>query len=437
MNEQLSLVEQVVFNCKISKNTEDAKTFLNIASKYCQDLFSLDRIAYLQSEIKDYRGCVDNLKKCLSFATDNDSKRAVRANMAKMYNHLNEPAHSLAFSKLNANEQFDYDTLMEMSFSYYLMGNYTESEKMMRELITHEDLPDQVKGRVQYNLGSYDMERGEFKKGLKGFIDVGHRIGIWNNRYVSDIPVWNGENIEGKTILIHAEGGIGDEIINVRFVHNLKKLGANPVWVTNSKDLLEVFNRNDIKTIMFGDSIDLSNAVQIMGMYLPIILDLDENDVWSGPYLKPCGEYLEKWKNILPEGKKLAVKWSGNPYYDQDLHRSIPLDIIKKVKYNGTKVNLQLEPELYQDDMFNAGQYISNIEDTLALLWLCDDLITSCTSVAHMCGSMGKSGVVCPPIASYYVWLGTDGYSYWYDKSLKVVRQKNHKDWKFVEFVLD
>jgi hypothetical protein len=84
--------------------------------------------------------------------------------------------------------------------------------------------------------------------------------------------------------------------------------------------------------------------------------------------------------------------------------------------------------------MFNAGEHIKNIEDTLALLFLCDNLLTSCTSIVHMNGAMGKNGIVCPPIASYYVWLGTKGnYSNWYDKSLQVFRQTKHRDWKFVE----
>lgn len=433
MSSNYPILDHIVTTCKSKNNLEDARTFLKISSNNCYDLALLDRIAFLQSEIKDYTNCVESLKLCLNMAQDKDSKFAIRANMAKMYNHLNEPMMSLAYSKLNASDRFDYDTLMEMSFSYYLMGNYAESEKMMRDLVTHKDLPEDIRGRVEYNLGSYDIERGDFKKGLKGFIDIGHKIKIWHERYIPNVPVWNGEEIAGKTIIIHAEGGIGDEIINFRFCENLKKLGAIPVWNTNHKDLARVFARHGVQ-ISKPDTLD--NTVQCMAMYLPILLDLDKDQLWDGAYLNPSEEYLEKWRELLPQGKKLALKWSGNPFYDQDLHRSIPLDIVQNIKYNGTKINLQLEPELYQPDMFNAREHISSIEDTLALLWLCDDFITSCTSVAHMNGAMSKNGIVCPPIASYYVWLGSEGKSDWYDSSLKVVRQKNHKDWNFVETLI-
>lgn len=430
------MLDHVVFSCKANDNLEQAKQFLSIVANNSDELVVLDRAAYLQSEIKDYENCVKTLRLCLDQAKTSQEKFAVRANIAKMYNHLNDPMVSLAYSKINAAQHFDYDTLMEMSFSYYLAGDYDKSEQMMRDLIKHEDLSEEIRCRVEYNLGSYDIERGDFKKGLKGFIEVGHSIKIWHERYIPNIPVWKGEDVKGKTVVIHAEGGIGDELINVRFVRNLKELGANPIWITNNKQLQEVFTRNGIDTREHASIHNMFDVVQCMAMYLPILLDVDKTDLWNGAYLKPSEVHIEKWKNILPQGKKLAVKWSGNSYYDQDLHRSIPLDIINKITYAGTKINLQLEPELYQENMFNAGKHIENIEDTLAILWLCDDLITSCTSIAHMCGAIGKNGNVCPPIACYYVWLGAEGYSHWYDKSLKVFRQKEHKNWGFIESIM-
>lgn len=435
-----SILMQVAVACESTNNIQDAKTFLTIASKHCRDISTLDEIAYVQSELKDYTSCVETLKRCLALTTDPQAIYCVRANLAKTYNHLNDPDSSITLlsmnNKVNPN---DYDTAMELAFSYYLKGDYTTSESMMRHTLTNDSLPVNIRERIKYNLGSYDIENGEFKRGVKGFVDVGHQIGIWPCHEIKDIPIWDGNIQPGKTIIIHAEGGIGDELINVRFMRNIEELGMNPVWISNHKSLVDVFTRNGYNAIFQSDAgtIDKSNAVQCMAMYLPILLDLDVDQLWNGAYLTPNKEYLDKWSDILPKGKKLALKWSGNPYYDQNLHRSIPLDVIKDIKYDGIKVSLQLEPELFQDDMFNAGKYINNVEDTLAILWLCDDLISSCTSVIHMNGAIGKNGVVCPPIACYYVWLGSTGTSHWYDSNLKVVRQTIHKNWEFVKTVLD
>lgn len=436
-NIQKSFLMQTVFSCKTAGNIDEAKVFLRTASKYCFQLETLDEISYLQSEIKDYQGCIDSLNRCVKMATMPQQLYAIRANLAKVYNHLNLPELSIEQSTLNQSIEphKDYNTIMEIAFSNYLLGDYTTSETMMRELHNDTNTPEEIRNRVGYNLGSYDMERGEFKKGLKGFIDVGHNIGIWKHRSFDNIPQWDGTITPGKTLLIHAEGGIGDELINVRFVKQIQEKGMRCVWITNHSHLQDVFNRNGYETSVHINPFDYTDPVQCMAMYLPILLDLDKDQVWTGPYIKPSEEYIEKWQQLLPAGNKLAVKFTGNSNYEQDLHRAMPAQFMLDLKYEGTLINLQLEPENFREDMFNAGQHITNIEDTLAILWICDSFVSSCTSVVHMAGSMGKKGVVCPPIASYYVWLGNNGHSDWYDKSLHVVRQKNHKDWNFADKV--
>lgn len=422
----------------------DAKLFLQLASKYSYDLSYLDEIAYLQSELKDYQGSIETLTKCLDSPNLNQRQiYSIRSNLAKVYNHLNDPVSSLAQSTKNLEQepslfpyQPNYDTRMEIAFSHYLLGDYQTSESMMRELLTHKNLPEQVKGRVLYNLGSYDLSQGKFQDGLKGFVGVGHKIKIWLDQKIPGIPFWDYEKPwskpnPGSTILIHGEGGIGDEIINVRFMKNLKDLGYRPIWKTNNKYLKDVFNRNGFETILESEVDEIKDSIdcQCLAMFLPILLELNEEDLWTGPYLTPSEEYIEKWKDILPRDQKLlAVKWQGSPFYDQDLHRSLPLQSIKDLPWDGIKVNLQLETEV--DEFFNAGSMIESIEDTLAILWLCDSMVSSCTSVVHMNAAMGKNGIVCPPIAKYYVWLtGDDDWTWWYDKSLKVLSQKNHKDW--------
>jgi tetratricopeptide (TPR) repeat protein len=432
-NQNVPALIKIVQACKLTNNLQDAKTFLDIAYKYSNELELLDQIAYLQSEIKDYKSSITSLKKCLALAFDPKAKYAVRANLAKVYNHLNAPLLSIGYS--NANLVLDpdnYDSLLEIAFAHYLNGDYTKSESMMRDLNAIPDLPDEVRGRVLYNLGSYDMEHGKFKQGLKGFIDIGHKIGIWHNRSLDGVPQWGGSIDSDKTLIIHGEGGLGDEIIGVRFVKHIQNLGMNVIWLTGHKDLVEVFNRNGYCTTNDINTVSREgDYVQCMAMYIPILLDLDKDQVWSGPYLTPDKKYVNKWRKILPtETKLLGIKWSGNPYYDQDLHRSIPVDLIGSLQYNGDKVNLQLEPELDQNDIFNARRYIESVEDTLALLYLCDNIVTSCTSIVHMSGSMDKKVIVCPPIASYYCWLGRDdNKSDWYSSNVTVIRQREHKNW--------
>jgi hypothetical protein len=402
----------------------EAKTFLKIASNNLQDIGLLDHIAQLQSSIKDYTETVNTLTRMLNLINDSNAINAIRSNLATTYNKLNDP-----LAAINQLDQLpnELQVKMERSLAHYFLGDYTTSESIMREIAATPNLPEPIRDRIDYNLAIYELEKGDFKKGYWQYIEKGHRIHIWPTQQRAMIPLWKGEVEPGKTIIIHAEGGIGDEIIGVRFMNQIRELGMRPVWKTNNRDLHTVFNRNGYECVLDFDEIETFNAAQVMAMYLPVYLNLDKDDLWAGTYLKPDETYIEKWKKLLPEGPKLGLKWQGNTGYDQDLHRSIPIDYMQKLVYNGTKINLQLEPELKND--WSVSPIINNIEDTLAILWLCDDVISSCTSVAHMAGAIGKKVTVCPPIAYYYVWAeGTK----WYGDHVTVIKQSVHGSWKEV-----
>jgi hypothetical protein len=412
---------QIVFNCK---ETQEANNFLKIASNNLNDIGLLDHIAQLQSSIKDYSETINTLTRMLNLTNEPQAINAIRSNLATTYNKVNDPIAAL--NQLNQLPD-ELPVKMEKSLSYYFLGNYDQSESIMREIAAVPNLPEQIRDRIEYNLAIYELEKGDFKKGYYQYIEKGHRIHIWPTQNRAMIPQWKGEVEPGKTIIIHAEGGIGDEIIGVRFMKNIKDLGMRPIWKTNNKHLYEVFNRNGYETVLEFDEIETFNAAQVMAMYLPVYLNLDKTDLWSESYLKPSDEYIKKWELLLPAGKKLAIKWQGNTGYEQDLHRSIPIDKIKDLEYNGIKINLQLEPELSNDWSYSPD--INNIEDTLAILWLCDDAISSCTSVAHMAGAMGKKVIVCPPIAYYYTWA--EGIN-WYGDHVSVKRQSVHNSWNEV-----
>jgi tetratricopeptide (TPR) repeat protein len=429
----ISPLSQVVIQLKMFNELQAARTVLAAFFKQARTLEQLDEVAYLQNEVKDYKGSVATLKRCLSVSADTNQMYAVRANMAKMLNHINNPAESIIYSNINMAMNKSYDSLLEIAFSKYLLGDYAASEEIIRGIVAESNVPEDVLNRCLYNLGSYDLELGKFKEGLHGFIDTGHKIGIWKNPELTNQTKWDGSEIEGATVYCVGEGGIGDEIIGVRFMQNIKKLGINPVWVTERSELNTVFTRNGIACCSAKDMV--ANSLYCYAMYLPILLDIDKDTAWAGPYLQPDPVYVTKWKSkITPD--TIAIKWAGNPDYEQDLHRSIGIETANKIvkDYAGPIVGLQIDHDgTDTGKIVNLGSDITSIEDTLAIISLCKTTITSCTSVAHMIGAMGAPGIVCPPIASYYVWLGMDGNkSHWYNDKLKVFRQTQHKNWDSV-----
>lgn len=415
-----------------------AKTLLTTMKKYASGIAQYDQLGRLFHDIKDYDQAIQTTEKSLVLATHPAQMYSARSNLAKLHNHNNDPITALSY--INANLSInpeDQDAQLEKVFALYLMGKAKESNELLMEVYNHPDTPEAIKNRCRFNMGSYQMDQGNFYEGIRNFIGVGHEIGIWKK-----IPLenpWSGEVIPGAAIAIIAEGGIGDELINVRFMRHIEKLGMTPIWITNHDGLVPLFNRNGFTTVRSKKEVP-PDAHYCLSFFLPIHLELQESDLDIGSYLKPSEDYLIKWSNILPKGNKIALRWSGNPAYEQDLSRSLSLDLYmasmwdKKATFVSVQKDHDLESLSGFPDVFNAAPYLDTLEDLLACLALCDTLVTSCTSVAHMGAASGVRTFVFPPIACYYVWM--NGGNRWYGTHVSVNRQTNRKDWNFVPEVL-
>lgn len=409
----------------LSLNEYEAKNFLRTSSQHLSNLHYLDHIAEIQSHIKDYEGCIETLSRELGYTQSPQEVYSVKTNLAVIYNRYNDPLKAIDNLDYLLDLAYSPDLELEKGLSFYLLGKYNESEKIMRKLL-QLNLPDEFKARVEYNLAIYELEKGDFKTGYFQYIDKGHKMNVWPTQQRAMIPLWKGEIDKNKTLFIHAEGGIGDEIICFRFAKFIKKLGMRVIWKTSNKDLKSVFDRNGVETVLDYSEFEAENVVQCMAMYLPHLLKLDKDDVWFDTYLEADPKYIEKWRKILPNEKKLAVRWRGNTGYEQNLHRTLPVDKLKNLKYDGIKINIQIDEPV--DWAINPD--IEDIEDTLAILNLCEDgVVTSCTSVVHMAGALGVKTIVCPAVAYYYVWAKGCN---WYGDHVKVVRQEKWNDWDSV-----
>jgi hypothetical protein len=279
--------------------------------------------------------------------------------------------------------------------------------------------------RVNFNLGTYDLANGNFKDGLRHVLLDGRKLNIWES--FETLPrdkLWEGTPQSGKTIMVCAEGGIGDEIISVRFMKHLKDSGMNPIWYTTRKDIAEIFKRNGFQTITnmkdFGD-----DWLWTYSMPVPTYLDLEEKDLWYGSYLKPLNK-----KPKLDGKKKIGIKYMGNPKYDQDLHRSIPLEqLIDSIPEDYTIYSFHIDEEIYHPRVINLKDKINSWEDTLDYIEQMDMVVSSCTSLIHAAGAIGKESFVIVPILNYYTWAKPEPKTKLYSDNLTVLRQKEYDNW--------
>lgn len=417
-----------------------AKILLDTMSKYASNITEYDTLAKSYMDIKEYLLAIKYAEKTLVNAPTNEQMYACRANLSKLYNHINDPVSSLRYSTINNKlNPTDYDPTMEQVFSYFLLNQKDKSEQILRDLILKDNLPIDLVNRIKFNLGTYDLYAGKFKQGLRGFILEGKKLGIWKNVTVP-FKFWEGGIQPGKTIVILAEGGIGDEIINIRFVTKLQELGMHPIWYTNRSELVNIFKRHGIDARSSLQSIS-PDSLWTYSMSLPIYLDLDVNDLWNGTYLTADPEYLKKWKwiygPVVPGSVSVGIRWTGNPAYEHDLHREVPLagmlDCLQDPKYNIYSIQRDQGADqiLKYPGVTDLSNKLETIDDTLAIIHHLDFVVTSCTSVAHMAAAMGKLVYILVPITAYYTWASTfDTSSVWYGDNVKILRQTVHKSWK-------
>jgi ADP-heptose:LPS heptosyltransferase len=129
------------------------------------------------------------------------------------------------------------------------------------------------------------------------------------------------------------------------------------------------------------------------------------------------------------------LRWQGNPEYDQDLHRSIPLkEIVDVLPKNMSLYSVQRDNGLEELEPFNYITDLSSKLETFNDLFACinnlDLIITSCTSVAHIAAAMGKEVIVIVPISCYYVWCQPSTITLWYGTNVTVLYQKTPRSWK-------
>lgn len=406
-----------------------AEALLDTFAKYASSLEQYDELAKLYNDLTLYSKSKEQLELCLGACSAHEAY-GVRSNLAKVLNKMNLPQEAIRLTNLNlAINSDDHSVKLEQAFSYYLMGDLNKSKEMQSSLLEIPNLPDAVKKQINFNFGTFDMSEGKFKSGLRKMIIGGKKdIGIWKTP-TFPFPTWDGSKTD-KTIVVYAESGIGDEIMNVRFMKHISYKGMNAVWFGTRKDTNDLFRFSGFDVVESIYDLDpRKEYLAIDSTSLPVILDLDESEVNIGEYLKVDKERVKYWKDKLPE-QFITVRWSGNPLYDHDLHRSVDKELlINTLKGFGLPlVSLQIDAGKDQGNLIVPD--VNDWRDTIAIQHLATMNVTSCTSTAHSAAASGANVIVLPPICTYYPWLNlVDNKSHWYNDNVTVYPQTVHKDW--------
>jgi tetratricopeptide (TPR) repeat protein len=257
-------------------------------------------------------------------------------------------------------------------------------------------------------------------------------------------PVWNGEDIQGKSILLYAEQGFGDVIQLVRYVSMVADRGAE-IILGCQKELKRVLRSiSGVHSVVaFGEALPQLDF-QCPLPSLPRIFKTTLNNIPAiVPYLRAEVETIEKWRDkISCNGSRLNIGliWAGSPGHLNDRNRSCPPDLFLPIaRINGLRFfSLQKEiPEKWSGEALgelNLIDYTGDIEDfsdTAGIIMNLDLVISVDTAVAHLAGALGKPVWTLLPFAPDWRWLLGREDSPWYP-TMRLFRQPSPGDWNTV-----
>jgi len=296
---------------------------------------------------------------------------------------------------------------------------------------------------AHWNLGLIHLLMGYFQEGWKGYE---WRLKLQENaplvRRFSQ-PRWNGEELEGRTILLIAEQGFGDVIQFIRYAPLVARRGAK-VLVWAQPPLRRLLQRVEgvEQVVCEGDALPAFD-LQCPLLSLPGIFGTTlANIPADGPYVHPDPASVARWTMRLAacdRRRRIGLVWAGGQNHKRDRIRSIspllfsPLANVKDVRFFSLQKTdaggpVDLLPKVAMTDW---SAELCDFAETAALIANLDLVITVDTAVAHLAGAMGKPVWVLLPFILDWRWMLDRGDSPWYP-TMRLFRQRSRGDWSGV-----
>ncbi len=290
---------------------------------------------------------------------------------------------------------------------------------------------------THYFLGALLLARGDYEA---GWVEYEWRLRD-NGRSFRE-PQWDGRELDGRHILVHAEWGLGDTLLFARYVPMVEARGGT-VILEAQRALIPLLRHSGFNHLVAAGEKPPPYDVQIPLLSLPRIFGTTLDSVPTPiPYLAARDVLVDLWRDKLRRwpGYKVGVQWEGSPVAIGEA-RVIPLSAFEPVarvpgvtlfslqKHEGTDkvegLGGRFEVVDFGDELDEAhGPFM----DTAAIMKNLDLVITSDTSTAHLAGALGVPVWVALPYAAEWRWLERRQDSPWYP-TMRLFRQRTIDDW--------
>jgi tetratricopeptide (TPR) repeat protein len=286
------------------------------------------------------------------------------------------------------------------------------------------------------------LQHGHYKEGFREYEWRRKREGYSPRNY--EFPEWQGENLQGKSLFLYPEQGLGDMLQFVRFVPLLQEMGAQ-IHLETYPGLRKLFDHSFPQLALYSSPekpLNCDYHSPLMSVVAKLGLEL--SNISGKAYLSALPQKICKWRSFFSMDKlKIGIVWQGNPSGAVDRGRSIPLHFFKSLAELPKVQLVSLQKSFGLDQLDNLSQEMNILcmpeefdkgddafLDTIAAMQCLDLVVTSDTSIAHLGGASGCPTWVVLKHMPDWRWGFEGSVSPWYD-SVKLFRQTTTGDWSF------
>ena len=344
---------------------------------------------------------------------------------------------------IHPNNKIALNNLAALSF---FNGDFLEAEKIYElSLINNQNNYD-----AMYYLAQCQLAQCNFTSGWKNFEYRWLANEFSSKKVRSKLPRFK-INMEKKNLLLWSEQGIGDQILFIRFIINLKPF-INDLFINIDSRLHKIIkrlypkvkflNKNDLNK---NNNINAQISLGDLGsLFVREYSDLIKN---NNSYITSDFYLTKQLKNKVKTKKKYicGLSWiSKND--DIGVNKSVSLEILKPILEikNIEFLDIQYNDTSCERDKFNKenGIKISKIESIdnfndlnglTSLIDICDFVITVSNTNAHISGALGKKTFLLLPKGKgrLWYWSSKKKKSIWYP-SIEVIEQNVIGSWEIV-----
>ena len=329
----------------------------------------------------------------------------------------------------------------------------------------------EIEAAIQHTRRALILEPGQIEAHmmlanlllLSGRHEEGWQEYEWRKRYraqarlhdsfrqrLEGVRQWVGTALEGRTLLVHCEQALGEQILFSSCVPEVAAR-AKAVTLLCYERLPELLSRSlpEVRVMPVARGEDMRDYTPGVGHdlwcavgSLPGLLKRDDNTL-PGPlgYLKPDPLRVERWRARLAglgEGRKVGLSWRGGVIATGRFKRSMDLAALRPIlevpgirwvnmQYGKPEEEIAALREQTGIDITHWREGIDDFDEHAALAAALDHRITACNTLVHLSGGMGlKTWVLSPPATIWPYGLGDR--MPWYP-SVEIYRQQRYKDW--------